>query len=174
MLGPFLLALVFLAVIGASVGLVLGARSSDDRRGGDAQDTVTPSPSPSSAPPTSAPPASASPSSVSAVSCLAHTEQEAGTELTQLLYLRTERSEVWICQDADGDLYYQGHAGPPGEKLVEDDNALFLDDVERTEFGYRARNRSGEGDITEYLVSSKELIIRHPSGTRETEPATPS
>jgi hypothetical protein len=163
--GPLLVALVFLAVIGASVGFVLGNRGDDpqntgaDRNTGeDIGDPFTPSPSPSPSP------------SPTAVVCPASTQQKAGKDLTGLLYVRTGRSEVWICVDADEKLYYQGHSGPPGEELVNDVNAIFLTDVEATQYGYRARNTKG-GSVTVYSVSSKELIIQTPDGTRATEPA---
>jgi hypothetical protein len=164
--GPLLVALVFLAVIGASVGFVLGNWGGDDApdtgvdtgAGQDVDVNITPSLRPS---PTASP---------AATECPTHTRQKAGKELTQVLYVRTERSEVWICVDADEDLYYQGHTGQPGEELIDGENAIFLTDVEPTQYGYRARNTSGDS-VTEYMVSSKELIIQTPDGTRATEPA---
>lgn len=165
--GPLLVALVFLAVIGASIGFVVGNRGDDpqntgaDRNTGeDIGDPFMPSTSPSPSP-------SASPSSVT---CPTSTRQKAGRDLTGLLYVRTGRSEVWICADADEKLYYQGHSGPPGEELVDGSNAIFLTDVEATQYGYRAFKSSGDS-VTKYMVSSKELIIQTPDGVRRTEPA---
>ncbi|MEH1130347.1 hypothetical protein [Micromonospora sp. CPCC 206061] len=169
--GPLLVALMFLAVIGASVGFVLGTRdggdspdtsnsadiSNDTGAGRHTDEPFTPSPLPSP----------------SSTACPVHTQQQAGKELTQVLYVRTDRSEVWICVDADEALYYQGHSGQPGEELIDGTNAIFLTDVEPTQFGYRARNTSG-ASVTEYLVSSRELIIQTPNGTRSTEPAADS
>lgn len=169
--GPLLVALAFLAVIGASIGFVLGNWSGgdggDDTAGGDTgasqgtgtdvEETLTPEPSPSP----------------SATACPTYTAERAGKELTQVLYVRTERSEVWICVDGEEKLYYQGHSGQPGEQLIDGENAIFLTDVEPTQYGYRARNTSG-GSVTEYMVSSKELIISTPNGARATEPAVTS
>lgn len=164
-LGPLLIALIFLAIIGGSLGFILGTTGGDPE--GSGQQTGDPStPSVIDTPPAPTTPPSAVP-------CPEHTEELAGTELTQVLYVQTERSEVWICEDGEGRLFYQGHAGQPGEDLVEDKNAIFLPDVEKTEYGYRARNSSGQG-TTEYMVSSKELIIRPGEGPAETEPAVTS
>ncbi|GAA4706516.1 hypothetical protein [Phytohabitans rumicis] len=155
--GPLLIALVLLAVIGGSVGFILAMTG----------DSSPPRSSPSS------PSYSPSPSSTPAARCPASTEELAGRELTQVLYLRTALSEVWICADADGTLFYQGHAGQPGEELVDKENALFLTDVEQTDYGYRARNSAG-GTTTEYRVSPDELIIQPPKGSTETQPAVES
>jgi hypothetical protein len=160
--GPLLVALVFLAVIGASIGFVLGnwggGDSPDTGAGREIDEPFTPSPLPSPSP------------SPSTTACPDYTRQKAGKELTQVLYVRTDRSEVWICVDANEDLYYQGHSGQPGEELIDGTNAIFLTDVEPTQYGYRARNTGGDS-VTEYLVSSKELVIQTPDGTRATEPA---
>jgi hypothetical protein len=92
--------------------------------------------------------------------CPAHTEGQANVgQLTQLLYLHTAQSEVWICADSTGTLFYQGHAGQPGEDLVEGVNALFLTDVKRENGnGYVATNTDGQGQTTKYHVTATQLV----------------
>jgi hypothetical protein len=155
--GPLLIALALLAVIGGSVGFILGTT-------GDSSSPPKSSGSSGPADPAESP---------SGERCPAYTEELAGRELTQLLYVRTALSEVWICADASGTLFYQGHAGQPGEQLVDKVNALFLTDVEETGDGYRARNTS-DGTTTEYRVSRDELVIHPPKGAPETQPAVAS
>jgi hypothetical protein len=86
-----------------------------------------------------------------------------------VLYVRTAKSEAWICKDGAGALFYRGHNGQPGADLVEGVNAIFLTDVAATQYGYRARNISHNG-TTEYRVSSSELSIRYPDGAQESQP----
>jgi hypothetical protein len=166
--GPLVLAVVFLAIIGGSVGVIMGLTGG---RGGEAgsgpPDTgssastatagpATPSDSPgrTTAPPTSAP---------AGRRCLAHTERLAGRELAQVLYVRARngarRIEVWICQDAGGKLYYQGHEGTPDDReLVEGSDALFLRDVTERPDGYEAVNTTSRGQ-TRYRVSAAKVAV---------------
>jgi hypothetical protein len=156
--GPLLLAVVFLAVLGGGVGysvgtLTKGNQSAGPGAGGGAGPTVTetgqaatPGGTASSAAPTR---------------CKKHTEDRVGAgPLTQVLYLHTDKSEVWICKDANGTLYYQGHAGQPGEDLQEGVNALVLTDVKREGTdGYVATNRdANNGRVTEYHVTPTQLV----------------
>ena len=145
-----LLAVIFLAVLAAGVGYGLGALSRHQRAaaatGGQQQGGIT--------------------------RCPAHTEEQAGVSpLYQALYLRTAQSEVWICQDVNGKLYYQGHRGQPGDQLVEGKTALYLPDVEREGTGFVARNSNSNG-VTTYHVTSGALRIDYPSGQEDLEPAT--
>jgi hypothetical protein len=164
-LGPLLLAVIFLAVLGGGVGFSLGTLSKHQRN------------------------AAASPSDTSATDrrddgtgngnsngggngsgtgggnggrhrCLPHTEELAGAgELAQLLYLHTPQSEVWICKASNGTLYYQGHTGSPGQDLQENVNALFLTTVEREgDNGYVATNTDSSGAVTKYHVKPKRLV----------------
>src|SRR5262249_44690146 len=123
--GPLLLAVIFLAVLGGGVGFSLGTLSKHQRNAATTQSdgSGTTNPGDDSSP---------AASQAAGKRCPPHTEQQANAgPLTQVLYLRTAKSEVWICKDANGTLYYQGHKGPTGEDLQEGVNALFLTDVQR-------------------------------------------
>lgn len=149
-----LLAALFLAVIGGSVGLALGLR---DRDRDDARDDARPAPAVSSQP---------------GVPCPEEIERQADREeLTQLRYVRTAQSEVWICGDGGGDLYYLGHRGGPDERPIQvaGDDWLFLDDVTATGDGYLATNTSGQGRTT-YQVSREQLVIDNGDGKPEVQP----
>jgi hypothetical protein len=95
--------------------------------------------------------------------------------LNLVLYLRTAKSEVWVCKAADGTLFYQGHSGEPGEELRERVNALYLDTIVFDGNEYVATNTDkSSGHVTKYHVTSRRLIIDHvwnPSDN-ETQPAT--
>jgi hypothetical protein len=161
-----LVAALFLAVIGGSVGLVLGLRDNagtgkpgadrgssspaDNQGQGSGQ-----SPSPSDTPGSSASP--------SGSACPQQAVTAAGQgALVRLLYIQTATSEVWICQDTQGDLFYQGHRGQPGEALVEGTNALFLTQVAPEGDGYVATNPKGTNGITTYHVTRQDLKIDNP------------
>jgi hypothetical protein len=163
-----LVAALFLAVIGGSVGLVLGLR--DQTGNHDAGRTGSPTPAGNRGPgggqtsyATGTPSNSASPSYGGGSACPQQTVAAAGQgALVRLLYIQTAASEVWICQDAQGDLFYQGHRGQPGEALVEDVNALFLTQVAPEGDGYVATNPKGKGGITKYHVTRQHLKIDNP------------
>jgi hypothetical protein len=113
--------------------------------------------------------------------CLDHTEQLARDQgspggLTVVMYLKTTGSEVWVCKDTAGRLWYQGHVRSSAEKaggsrgpLIEGENALFLSTVEPEGNGYVATNTSG-GGATKYHLSVKELVIEGSRTGRETQP----
>ncbi|HEU4423743.1 MAG TPA: hypothetical protein VFR67_14525 [Pilimelia sp.] len=170
--GPVLIAAIFLAVIGASVGFVLAGRESQDNGGAaDGPDTVytTPTAQPDDPPAAQPPPPPDDDPLPVRDRCPRHTERwakQAGSPggLELKLYIRTDGSEVWICRDSAGTLFYQGHRGSPGERLVEGKNALFLADVVADGDGYLATNRSGK-QVTTYRVSTAQLVIESPNGT---------
>jgi hypothetical protein len=166
-----LLAVIFLAVLGAGAGYSLGSLARSGQTGAvsgtgpatGGPDTPTPT---------------GDTSTRSAQRCPRHTEDlaQAGP-LTQLLYLHTAKSEVWICQAADGTLFYQGHKGQPGGSLDEGSTALFLRTVEPEGSGrWVATNTDpGNGHVTRYHVTSGELVIESVwSGEKEVQPAVPS
>ena len=169
-----LLAVVFLTVIGASVGYVLGAREARAR----AADGDTPTPGVTSTTPVQRSPGNQTSAPPGPRACLDHTEQLARDRgspggLTEVMYLLTTGSEVWICKDTGGRLWYQGHVRSAEEKaggsrgpLIEGDNALFLSTVEREGEGYVATNTSG-GGTTKYHVSVQELVIEFGDGRKE-------
>ena len=184
--GPVAVAALFLAVIGASVGFMLGAREkagSDDGGRQDAGQVVNPTQPPAVTPtgdetPPEQPgttggtgPGGQTEEIPTKDRCPRHTEWLAkkatngGLELK--LYIRTDKSEVWICADSDGELYYQGHRGPPGERLIEGENALYLDSVAPYAGGYRATNRAEDGSLTSYIVDTNELEINQRSGNEK-------
>jgi hypothetical protein len=157
--GPVLLAVLFLAVLGGGVGysagtLTKGQQSASPGTGGGAGPTVTETGQGT----TSGPGAT----SAAPTRCLKHTEDQAKAgPLTQLLYLHTDKSEVWVCKSSNGTLYYQGHRGPPGEDLQEKANALYLTDVQSDGDGYVATNTDPSGRVTKYHVTAERLVIEY-------------
>ncbi len=160
-----LLALLFLAVLGASVGFVAGLQVNKHRAaneqsqsgGGDGgtQSTGTP-------PPTG--------SASSGKRCQDVTERDAKVgALFEVRYIKTNRSEVWICRDSNGGLWYQGHilSGP----LDSNDFSLLLPKVRKDGDTYVATN---EVDGTRYLVYPDRLVIEQNGVRREPEMAVES
>lgn len=182
-----LVAVLFLAVIGGSVGLVLGLRDRGDAtleqssgqpgQGGDGgqdgggQDDSSVQPSEGAG----QGPGGGGASSGSYPHCEQYTVQRATAagaqgDVVVVLYVQTDDSEVWICRDGDGRLFYQGHRGGPEERPVsEGEHWLFLTDVTATDDGYVADNSSGDG-VTRYRVSRQELVIEYPDGDTEEQP----
>ena len=167
--GPLLLAVIFLAVLGGGVGFSLGtlakhqhntAATQGDQGGGQTgQDNST-----GQGNGTGGGNGTGTGGGQNGKKpCPQHTVDQAGAgPLTQLLHLRTDQSDVWICQAEDGALYYQGHRGPPGEDLVENKNALFLPSAQRENGnGYVATNTDQNGRITEYHVTADRLLIKY-------------
>jgi hypothetical protein len=172
--GPLVVAVIFLAVLGAGAGFSLGTLSRDGHVSatGPGTDTTT-TPPPGGQGQTPSTPASSAPTGDGGRSgtgtgggtrCLQHTEQQAGVSpLYQVLYLHTDKSEVWICKSTDGTLYYQGHKGQPGEPLNEGSTALFLKTIQREgSDGYVATNVDpNNGNVTKYHVTAQRLTIEH-------------
>jgi hypothetical protein len=160
--GPLLLAVLFLAVLGGGVGYSVGTLTKSQHSGSSGPggaSTPDAGTTTESATGTGSP-AATGPSNAAAARCTKHTEDLAKAgPLTQLLYLHTQYSEVWICKDGAGTLYYQGHSGPPGQDLQEHVNALYLTEIQREgENGYVATNRDDNGRVTEYHVTTTRLI----------------
>lgn len=175
---PLLLALVFLAVIGGSVGAVLGLRADRGAGGADAGGPpgsggatgTAPQSQPTgdgTGPATQPPTTPATPSRA----CPEVTGQAARAEgspggLSYVLYIRTDESQVWVCRDTAGRLWYQGHRhlGSPTPELpaATSDNTLFLVDVVAVpDGGYLATN-TGRTATTYYRVSPAWLVIDNP------------
>ena len=154
--GPLLLAVIFLAVLGGGVGFSLGTLSKHQRNAA----TTAPDGSGTDTTPTATTDTGGGPNP--GKRCPPHTEQQANAgPLAQVLYLHTAQSEVWICKDRNGTLYYQGHKGGPGDPMVEGSTALFLTDVRKeqgTDNGYVATNTDPAGPITKYHVRPHRLI----------------
>jgi hypothetical protein len=154
-----LVAAVFLAVIGGSVGLAVGLRERDrGHPGGTAQTQDQPTQQeqiPGNQPGASSP---------SGPSCPDRVSQKAGrNDLAQALYLQTERSEVWICRDGDGAVYYLGHR-------FSDEGWLVLTGVRQDGDEYVASNATADG-TTVYRVSPARLKIEYSDGRTEEQPA---
>jgi hypothetical protein len=167
--GPVLIAAIFLAIIGASAGWVIGHQRNQADNG--ANRSVNEQPIDQSQGDPGGDPAGDGGQqdggndggggdggdAVDKDHCPQHTQQLAGTDLDRVLYIRTEKAQVWICTAADGTLFYQGHLYLEGDRLVENDNALFLTDVRADGDAYVATNRTNRG-TTVYRVSRKELV----------------
>jgi hypothetical protein len=159
----FLLAVLFLTVLGSSVGYLAGrqvrahrdAQQTSDQTGGDQTDGSTPGQT------------DTTPTPLPGTHCPDVSERDAKTQLVQVFYLKTSRSQVWICQDGDHKLWYQGHVG--NDSKFTDSNSILLPDVQDGGDGtYTATNGA---DGTKYIVSKKSLVIQQPGGSPATEPA---
>ncbi len=157
--GPLFLAVLFLAVLGGGVGYSVGIltkgqqSASSGSNGGTGPTTTETGQGTTSGP---------GPTGAAPVRCKQHTEDLAGAgPLTQLLYLRTDKSEVWVCKAGNGKLYYQGHRGPPDEDLQEGVNALYLTDIQSEGNGYVATNTDPNGKVTKYHVTAQRLVIEY-------------
>jgi hypothetical protein len=175
--GPVAVAAIFLAIIGASVGFVLGTRG-DDNGGAASPNSGVETPTQTSPPDDGeteepqqvgggeppAPPDAAE--TTTGDRCPRHTvrlARDAGAAggLERKLYIRTNKSEAWICVDTAGRYFYQGRSGQPWNRFVEGQNALFLTEVWADGDGYRATNAD-----TTYHISTAELVIEDGSGRR--------
>jgi len=151
---PFLVALVLLAVIGASVGWVYGSRVADSRaaRDGVADDPTTPvvTDGPEPPPATTTPPSGpACPDAAEA----AATDAGSPGGLVEIFYIRTEDArQIWICRDTAGSLFYQGYDGSDDRPLEQGVTALFLSTVEQVEDGYLATNETPDGRTTYHVT----------------------
>lgn len=151
-------AVAVLAVVGAVFGYLLGTQA-EERTNPDGALGTSPSPVRSTTP---------QPPARSGRSCPPVSEKaaiEAGSrgDLRQRLYIRTERSEIWICEDAGGRLWYQGHRLRGKLDAANGEDSLFLGNVNFTggngQFDeYVAVNATDKG-TTEYTVSRDWLTI---------------
>jgi hypothetical protein len=153
-----LMAVVCLAVIGGVIGLALGLRDRDSGSGETLQQ----------------PPASPSAYAKPCEQPIAEEAAKQGAQggLTQVFYVVTDESEVWICQDSQGSLFYQGHRGDPEDRPIQTEGKdwLFLTDVQRSGDGYVATNASPTKGNTVYQVTREKLTIVYPGGTTEEQP----
>jgi hypothetical protein len=151
---PVVIATVFLSIIGMSAGLVLNSRHRGDAQPAPSQTVATTRPVP-------VPSGSA---------CRPETQDAAqlvgaaGT-LTRVLVLKTRTSVVYICRDRAGSLYY--HANTGGDVWIENQTALFLPNVTRGAGDYRV----AAGNGATFSVNRKRLLIVHPDGRTEEQPA---
>jgi hypothetical protein len=163
--GAVIIAVIFLAVLGTGVGIVLGSQKKNSEKGDNVADntTISATPSPSgpgtqTADPTSTggtktrPPTNTkSYGGTKPDDCPQQTDEAAGTSLSVKLYIRTNSAEVWICEGG-GRTVYQGHIlGRPFPSATSD-HTLFIGSVRYEAGVYAATN----GNFT-YYVSPERL-----------------
>jgi hypothetical protein len=176
------LAVVFLTVLGAGVGILLGLGTDGKGTGTNvANQSTGPSPAPpapdgngASAEPnggnngtrtrTASPSAGKSYPPTRKDACPKQSEEAAGTSLTVVLYIRTARSEAWICQ-GQGRTYYQGHVRGRPFPAAKSDYSIFLTDVHYEAGVYAASNNE-----TVYFVSTERLRIVRDTQETSNEP----
>jgi hypothetical protein len=178
-IGPLVVAVIFLAVLGAGAGFSLGTLTRDAHvsasgggsGSGSGTGTTTTTPPANQGQPSPVTPISTTTGGHSSTGtggdsrCPQHTEQLAKAgQLTLLEYLHTAASEVWVCRSGDGTLFYQGHRikASLNENLVEGDNALFLTTIQPEDNGWVATNTDPtNGNVTRYHVKPHKLIIEY-------------
>jgi hypothetical protein len=179
--GAVIIAVIFLAVLGTGVGIVLGTQQKNrDRDNASNNSTATASPSPtvtvtqtndptdgatSGGTKTKPPTNTKSYRPTTRDDCPQQTDEAAGTSLTVKLYIKTNRSEVWICEGG-GRLVYQGHVLGSGFPSATSSSTLFIGTVNYEAGIYGAQN----GD-TRYLVSPERLRIVKNGDEISNEPA---
>jgi hypothetical protein len=179
------LAVVFLTILGAGVGLWLGLGRGKDGGSNVADRSPAPSVAPSASddrPATGEPYSGGTNTRTRSASpypnksypptrrdaCPKQSVEAAGTELTLVLYIRTTRSEVWICQ-GQGRTFYQGHVLGGPFPAATSGTTIFLTDV-RYEAGVHAATN---GD-TVYFVSQERLRIEKNGKETANEPVVDS
>jgi hypothetical protein len=169
--GAVVIAVIFLALLGTGVGLVLGSQHKENNGGGNqaaeptptatAQPTATGTPKPSA---TTRPPTSGgSYRPTTRDKCPQQTEEAAGATLTVKRYVKTNRSEAWICANGSK-LYYQGHVLGASFRGATTDTTIFLNTVATEGDVYIANN----GD-TNYIVGKETLRIEKNGNVQSNE-----
>jgi hypothetical protein len=162
---PVVIATVFLTIIGMAGGFVLGERHRQTNRVAQQTSSQQQAPAPATTESSAAPVPSGPACPPEAV----QTAQQLGlaSQLFQVMKIETNRgTTVWICQDTQGSLYYQGKTGGLSAPLVQRKNGLFLNKVTRTgtdEYEALADN----GNLIE--VSRETLQVRFTNGTAQTD-----
>jgi len=180
--GAVIIAVIFLAVLGTGVGIVLGTQQKNKDRAENTASNSTPSAtaspdvtvtqtteptdsSTSGGTKTKPPTSTKSYRPTTRDDCPQQTDEAAGTSLTVKLYIKTNRSEVWICEGG-GRLVYQGHVLGSGFPAATSGSTLFISTVYYEAGIYGAQN----GD-TRYLVSPERLRILKNGEEISNEPA---
>jgi hypothetical protein len=186
--GPLVVAVIFLGVLGAGAGFSLGTLAHDAQVSASSSHTPPNAPTDQVGGTDQTPAGNGGQSSPSApdnspsagnptdsTHCPQHTIDLARSgRLSLVMYLHTADSEVWICRSGDGTLFYQGHAGRPGQPLNEGSTALFLTAIVPEGAGYVATNTDpSNGHVTRYHVTSEKLVIEHAwsGGGQSVQPA---
>ncbi|WP_433301762.1 hypothetical protein ACQP2F_07050 [Actinoplanes sp. CA-030573] len=143
------IATVFLTIIGITAGFVLGERDRSHSQPGGSETSDT-------APVASAP-------AVDGPLCPDATLETAGQSLYQVLKIVTaDHTTVWICQDANQGLYYQGKTGD--RPLKQHDNGLFLTGVRAVGDGeYEVYDQKGN----RFEVTRKRFSLYRADGKRD-------
>ncbi|GAA0958921.1 hypothetical protein [Virgisporangium aurantiacum] len=172
--GAVIIAVIFLAILGTGVGIVLGSankKDGDDRAGGNPSPTVTATDVPSASATgggkptnTKAPTGTRTYAATTRDKCPEQTQEATGTTMSVKRYIKTNRSEVWICSGG-GKTVYQGHRLDKPFRAATSDDTLFIGSVRYEGGVYAATN----GDTT-YFVGA-ESLRREKNGVEEaTEP----
>lgn len=91
--------------------------------------------------------------------------QGADGELRQVLWVRTNRkTQVWICEDRSGRLYYHANKGGTDAEWIEGKTALFLPGA-WSEGGDRYSAQAFDGNI--FSVDRNRLLISYADGDEE-------
>jgi hypothetical protein len=181
--GAVIIAVIFLAVLGTGVGIVLGAQQKNNADGNNVANNTTTSASPS---PTVTVTQTTSPNNTGGGNtggtqtrpptntktyrptakddCPQQTDEAAGTSLSVKLYIRTSSSEVWICEGG-GRLVYQGHLNGRPFPSATSDYSLYISSVYYEAGVYAATN----GNTTYYV--SPERLRREKNGVEEANEA---
>lgn len=172
--GAVIIAVIFLAILGTGVGIVLGSANKgngDDRAGGEPTPTATATDGPSASATgggrptnTKAPTGAKTYAPTTRDKCPEQTQEATGTTMSVKRYIKTNRSEVWICTGG-GKTVYQGHRLDKPFRAATSDDTLFIGSVRYEAGVYAATN----GDTT-YFVGPDSLR-REKNGVEEaTEP----
>ena len=168
--GAVVIAVIFLALLGTGVGLVLGSQHKKDDGGNQAAEpsqTATAQPTATGTPKatgTTRPPTTGgSYRPTTRDKCPQQTEEAAGTTMSVKRYIETDRSEVWICTGG-GKTVYQGHVLGASFRGATTDTTIFLTSVTFEANVYIANN--GE---TNYLVGTETLRIEKNGNVQSNE-----
>jgi hypothetical protein len=163
------LALVFLTVLGASVGVIL-AKSNNEGTGSASPSFDAESSTPAQVTPGASKTAGNSTAGTGASGgsyppvkmdvCPQQLKDKVGIpELTVVRAIQTSRSEVWICKAPNGKLFYQGHIRGEAFTAAFTANSICLGDVKPEGDVYVATNAAGDGRTTKYYVARDYLKI---------------
>ena len=168
--GAVIIAVIFLAILGTGVGIVLGSankENGDDRAGGEPTPTVTATDGPSASATgggkptnTKTPTGGKTYAATTRDKCPEQTQEATGTTMSVKRYIKTNRSEVWICSGG-GKTVYQGHRLDKPFPSATSGDTLFIGSVRYEAGVYAASN----GDTT-YFVGPDSLR-REKNGVEE-------
>jgi hypothetical protein len=161
-----LLAILFLAVLGGSVGYLVGRQVKAHRDLSSNQQQVPPDGSATDGATSTGTPDSGG------THCPQVSERDAKKPLIQVRYIKTHRSEVWVCRDPDGGLWYQGH--DLSGALDSNTHGLLLSGVTKQEGGRYEASNTDEHGTTNYYVYADKLVIEQNGQQRDPEPAVES